>query len=279
MATNSSILAWRIPWTEEPSGLLSMGSHRVGHDWSDLACMHAFEKEMATHSSILAWRIPGTEEPGGLLSMELHRVGHDWSDLAAAAAAVAWDATFIICSISISCELYFKAFSSVLLVCLFIHQCVLCFIFGGFLCQVELDFPPGLSFFILVFLILIACLFFSTWTIVSICLAPGKKVIFIMITFCCSVTQLCLTLCSPMDCSMPGFPVLHHLPELAQTDHWVGDTIQPSHPLSALSPPAFSLFQHQGLFQWVSSLHQVAKILELQLQHQSFQWIFMTDSF
>ena len=82
-----------------------------------------------------------------------------------------------------------------------------------------------------------------------------------------------------MDCSMPGFPVLHHLPELAQTDHWVGDTIQPSHPLSALSPPAFSLFQHQGLFQWVSSLHQVAKILELQLQHQSLQWIFMTDSF
>ena len=88
MATHSSILAWRIPWTEEPGGLLSMGWHRVGDDWSDLACMHALEKDMATHSSILAWRIPGTEEPGGPLSMGSHRVGHDWSDLTAA--AVKW---------------------------------------------------------------------------------------------------------------------------------------------------------------------------------------------
>ena len=78
-------VAWRIPWTEEPGGLLSVGSHRVGHDWSDLAYMHALEKEMAVLSSILAWRIPGTEEPGVLPSMGLHRVGHDWSDLAAAA--------------------------------------------------------------------------------------------------------------------------------------------------------------------------------------------------
>ena len=85
MATHSGILAWRILWTEEPRGLLSVGSQRVGHDWSDLACMHALEKEMATHSSVLAWRIPETEESGGLPSMGLHRVGHDWSDLAAAA--------------------------------------------------------------------------------------------------------------------------------------------------------------------------------------------------
>ena len=62
---------------EEPGGLLSIGSHRVGHDLSDLACMHALEKEMAIHSSILAWRIPGIEEPGGLLSMGSDRVGHD----------------------------------------------------------------------------------------------------------------------------------------------------------------------------------------------------------
>ena len=86
-ATHSSILAWRISWTEEPGELLSIGLHRVGHNWSDLASMHALEKEMATHSSVLAWRIPGTEEPGGLPSMGSHRVGHDWSDLAAAAAA------------------------------------------------------------------------------------------------------------------------------------------------------------------------------------------------
>ena len=87
MVTHSNTLAWRMRWTEEPGGLLSMGSHRVGHDWSNLACMHALEKEMATHSSVLAWRIPGTVEPGGLLSMWLHRVGHNWSDLAAATAA------------------------------------------------------------------------------------------------------------------------------------------------------------------------------------------------
>ena len=81
-----------------------------------------------------------------------------------------------------------------------------------------------------------------------------------------------------MDCSTPAVPVHHQLPKLAQTHVlWVSDAIQPSHPLSSLSPPAFNLSQHQGLFQWVSSSHQVAKVLELQLQHQSFQWIFRTD--
>ena len=95
-----------------------------------------------------------------------------------------------------------------------------------------------------------------------------------------SVTQSYPTLCHPMDCSTPAFPVHHQLPELAQTHvHWVGDVIQPSHPLSSPSPPAFNLSQYQSLFQWVSYLHQVAKVLELQLQHQSFQWIFRTDSF
>ena len=93
-----------------------------------------------------------------------------------------------------------------------------------------------------------------------------------------SVTQLCLTLCDPMDCSTPGFPVHHQLPEFTQTHvHWVGDAIQPSHPLPSPSPPTFNLSQYQGLFQWVSSSHQVAKVLEFQLQHQSFQWLFRTD--
>ena len=97
---------------------------------------------------------------------------------------------------------------------------------------------------------------------------------------CCSVAQSCPTLCVPMDCSTPGFPGLHRLLELAQTPvHWVGDAIQPSRPLSSPSLLAFSLFQHQGLFQWVSSLHQVARILELQLHHQSFQWILRIDFF
>ena len=91
---------------------------------------------------------------------------------------------------------------------------------------------------------------------------------------CCSVAKSCLTLCDPMNCSTPGFPVLHHLREFTQTHvHWVGHTIQPSHPLSSPSPPAFNLSQDQSLFQWVSSSHQVAKVLHLQLQHQFFQWI------
>ena len=92
-----------------------------------------------------------------------------------------------------------------------------------------------------------------------------------------SVAQLCLTLRDPMNRSTPGLPVHHQLPEFTQTHvHWVGDAIQPSHPLSSPSPPAHKLSQHQGLFKWVSSLHQVAKGLEFQLQHQSFQWIFRT---
>ena len=93
-----------------------------------------------------------------------------------------------------------------------------------------------------------------------------------------SVTQLCTTLCDPMDYSKPDLPVQHQLPELTQTHvHWVGDTIQPSHPLSSPFPPAFNLSQNQGLFRWVSSLHQVAKVLKFQLQHPSFQWIFRID--
>ena len=85
--------------------------------------------------------------------------------------------------------------------------------------------------------------------------------------------------CNPMDCSTPGLPVHYQLLEFTQTyGHWLGDAIQPFHPLSSPSLPAFNLSQHQGLFQWVCSSHQqVAKVLEFQLQHQSFQWIFRTD--
>ena len=88
-----------------------------------------------------------------------------------------------------------------------------------------------------------------------------------------SVTQLCPTLCDPMDCSMPGLPVHHQLPELAQTHvHWASDAIQPSHPLLSPSPAVFNLSQHQGLFQWVSSVPQVAQVLKFQLQHRSFKF-------
>ena len=84
-----------------------------------------------------------------------------------------------------------------------------------------------------------------------------------------SAAQSCVTLCDPMNCSTPGFPQTHV--------HWVGDAIQPSHFLSSSSLPAPNPSQHQSIFQWVNSSHEVAKVLEFQLQHQSFQWKLRTD--
>ena len=111
----------------------------------------------------------------------------------------------------------------------------------------------------------------------------SMKFIYQIFTFICqifskgvqfsSVIQSCLTFCDPMNCSTPGLPVHHQLLEFTQTHvHQVGDAIQPSHPLPSPSPPALNLSQHQSLFKWLSSSHQVAKVLEFQLQHQSFQW-------
>ena len=95
-----------------------------------------------------------------------------------------------------------------------------------------------------------------------------------------SVAQSCPTPCNPIECSTSGPPVHQQLPELVQTHvHWVGDAILPPHPLLSPSPLAFNLAQHQGLFKWVSSSHQVAKLLEFQLQRQSFQWISELISF
>ena len=111
--------------------------------------------------------------------------------------------------------------------------------------------------------------------------SPSFHLVYLSVFFkmlcCCSVAQSCPTLCNPMDCSTPGFPVLHYFPELLQlmSIESVMPFIQPSYPLSPPSTPAFNLFQHQGLFQWVSSSHQIAKVLEL--QYQSFQWIFRAD--
>ena len=94
----------------------------------------------------------------------------------------------------------------------------------------------------------------------------------------CIVALSCPTLCIPMNWSTPGFPLLHYLSEFAQTHvYWFDDAVQWSHPLSPPSPPSLNLSQHQCLFQWVSSSHQVAKVLELQLKHQSFQWIFRVN--
>ena len=112
----------------------------------------------------------------------------------------------------------------------------------------------------------------STVQLPQLCLCYFLFSVFSHLQFS-SVAQSCPTLCDPMNCSMPGFPVHHQHPECTQTHvHQVGDAIQPSHPLSSPNPS-----QHQGLFQWVSSSHEVAKILEFQLQHQSFRWILRTD--
>ena len=147
---------------------------------------------MATHSRVLAWRIPGTGEPGGLPSMGSHRVGHDWSNLAASVSIMHW-----CCNTSDQ----------------------------GFCC-------------------------------------------------CSSVIKLCLTLCDLMDCNLPDFPVLHCLPEFAQIHVDLVMLFSQSYPLPPPSPFAFNLSKHWGLFRWVGSSHQVTKVLELQIQHQSFQWVF-----
>ena len=95
--------------------------------------------------------------------------------------------------------------------------------------------------------------------------------LYLICCWCCSVTQSCLTLYNCMDCSMPGLPVPHHLPEFAQIHaHCISDAVQPSYPLMPSFPSTLNLSQHQGLFQWVICSHQMTKILELQLQHQSF---------
>ena len=117
------------------------------------------------------------------------------------------------------------------------------------------------------------------------CYQNSKYLCFIWYSFSavCSMNLVCnlllfgpFVLSDPMDCSTSGFPVLHCFPEFAQTHvNWVGDTIQPSYPLWSPSPPSFNLSQPQGLSQWLSSSHQVAKVLEL--QPQSFQWLFRVD--
>ena len=93
-----------------------------------------------------------------------------------------------------------------------------------------------------------------------------------------SVPQSCPTLCDPMNRSTPDLPVHHHLLEFAQVHvHCIGDAIQPSYPLTPSASSALNLSHHQGLFQWVGCSHQMTKILEFQLQHQSFQWAFRVD--
>ena len=122
----------------------------------------------------------------------------------------------------------------------------------------------------------------TTFFLISICsyfhLSPTSRLLVHLSVQFSSVAQSGLTLCDPMNHSTPGLPVHHQLPEFTQTHvHRVGDAIQPSYPLSSPSPSAPNPSQHQGLFQWVNSSHEVAKVLEFQLQHHSFQRTPRTD--
>ena len=116
-----------------------------------------------------------------------------------------------------------------------------------------------------VWLTSITLFFFLWWELLRSTLLATSNTQHNIIQFS-SVAQSCLTLCDPMNCNTPGLPVHHQLPEFTQTHvHQVSDAIQPSHPLSSPSPPAPNPSQHQGLFQWVNSSHEVAKVLEFQL--------------
>ena len=120
----------------------------------------------------------------------------------------------------------------------------------GYLLLWSLCFPLGYDF--------LSCFFLAFWFMGLLFLICVKQF--------SSVTQLCPTLCNPMNRSLPDLPVHHQLPEFTQTHvRWIGDAIQPSHPLSSPSPPAPNPSQHQSLFQWISSSHEVAKVLEFQL--------------
>ena len=235
LVTHSSILAWKLPWTEEPGGLQSMGSLRVGHNWvtslSLLTFMHWRRKWQPTPVFL-----PG--ESRGARWAAVHGVAQSLTQL-----------TWLSSSNSSRCSRIYnqeinnrpESFNKLSQMTWRCHWAI----------------PNGRSWLkLLLFTIL---LFTICWTDFTIQFS--------------SVTQSCPTLCDPMTHSMPGLPVHHQLLESTKTHvHWVGDAIQPSHPLSSPSPHALNLSQHQGLFHQVSSSHQVAKVLGLQLQHQSFQW-------
>ena len=215
MGPHSSTPAWKIPWTEEPGRLQSMGSLRVGHDWAISLSLFTF----------MHWRrkwqltpvfLPGEFQGRGILvgcCLWGHTELDDRSDFAAAAA---WYRGTKFATQSVSGM-----------------QIILSWKQSRPKTRwKKSDLPPS-------------CL---------------KNL--------CSMAKLCVILCNSMDCSTSmDFPAHQQLPEPTQTNvHWVSDAIQPSHPLSSSSPPTFSQSQHQGLFKWVSSLHQVAKILEFQLK-------------
>ena len=203
------------------------------------------EKEMANHSSIVAWKIPWTEEPDRLQSMGSQRVGHDWATSLTSLTCVT-ESLDCAAAINIVNQLYFNKkmnFKN------HFNNSPPHTLENKGIC-ILLEFPRACAYYSL----LVFELKYSWFALSQVSVS--------------SISQSCSTLCDPKACSTPGLPVHRQLSELTQTHvHWVGDAIQPSHPLSSPSPPAFNLSQHQGLFKWVSSLHQVAKVLPFQIQN------------
>ena len=222
---------------------------------------HALEKEMATRSSVLAWRIPGTGESGGLPSMGSHRVGHDWSNLAAAAGAS--QVVLVVKkspanagdtrdrSLIPGLERYPGGGNGNLLK----YSCL----------KNPMDRGAWQATIHGVTKSLTRLKQLSRHTRKIQKLANKTMFYFSSVQFS-SVSQSCPTLCDPMNCITPGLPVHHQIQNFTQINvHRVGYTIQPSHPLSFPSPPALNPSQHQSLFQWVNSSHEVGKVLEFQL--------------
>ena len=282
--------------------LRSMGSQRVGHNWvtelnwyvcvsvcvysgfqvgwvlrnlpakqetqvSSLGQVNCLQKEMATYSSIPASKSPWTKEPGGLQSMGSQRVGHDSETKQQQHTYCCWTSLP-----PPHPTLYVVTEQHAELSSLLYRNFPLAFYFT----RGSVYISATLSFFSPSSSSTVSTGLFST--IMSLFLLSQKvhQYHFCRFRQFSSVTQSCPTV-QFHALQHSGSPVHHRLLELAQTHvHWVSDAIQPSRPLSSPSPPAFNLSQHQGCFKWVSS-HQVGKVLEFQLQHQSFQWIFRTN--
>ena len=195
---------------------------------------------MASHSSTLAWKILWMEEPGRLQSMGSLRVGYDWMTSLSLFTFMHWRRKWQPTPVFSPGESQGRG------------SLVGCHLWGRRVGHNWSDLAAAA-------------------VMLGFAIQQHESVI-----CCCSVAKSCLTLCDTMDCSTPGFSVLHYLQEFAQIHvHWVDDNIQSSHPLPPPSSFAFDLSQHQGLFQWVSSLHQVALVLEL--RYQFFQWMFKVD--
>ena len=299
MATHYSILACRIPWTEEPGGLQSMGSQRVGHDWATSLSLHqelcSWRALVMGSGLILTFKTPSFQrqlQRGTFQGISKGRGPLNKNPIWCGGIKTETLVSHITCMVDMGHEHEQTPGNMV-------NKLVTPELTGW-----SWGFEAALAGNVTgAYLPTNSCIPRRAKTTMKRKRRKSKLMIDFMelikettkfrrdaqylqnpdsVTVASSVSSVQLLsrvrLCDPMNRSTPGLRVHHQLPESTQTHvHCVSDAIQPSHPLSSPSPPALSLSQHQGLFQWVSSPHQVAKVLEFQLQHQSFQWTLRTD--